>query len=165
MSTPGNEFREAEYLGLGFLAVTTSELLGRLLARQIIDDDDKYTLRRAMSFLEDVSSGVRLVISGGVNSNVSAVETVRKLAYSVEPLKLMQERIRSAEVEQKFENMADAIKAALSGSIIDGVDSKNLVVAKEFFCQLHVFLVSLIETKQRRTGIEAGFGVPLLAHA
>ena len=164
MSTPGNEFREAEYLGLGFLAVTSSELLDRLLTGQPIDDDDKHTLQRAEKFLKDVSSGAKLV-TGGVSSNVSAVETVRKLAYSVEPLKLMQDEIQSTEVGEAFERMADAIEVALSGGTIDEAARNNLIVARGFFRQLHVFLIGLIETDQRRTGIDTDFVSPMLAHA
>lgn len=120
MSTPDNEFREAEYLGLGFLAVTSSELLGRLLEGQDIDDDDSYTLRRAAKFLNDVSSGATLVTSGGITSNVSSFETVRKLAYSVEPLKLMQDEIHSADIGQVFDNMAVSINSALRRFISRG---------------------------------------------
>lgn len=163
MSAPGNEFREAEYLGLGFLAITSAELLDRLLAEQSIDDDDKYVLRRAAKFLKDVSSGVRLVTSGGVTSNVSAVDTVRKLAYSVEPLKLMQDKIQSAEVSEVFESMAEAIEAASLDSLAES-ERNNLAVAKDFFRQLHVFLLSMIEADQRRTGIDSDFGMPMLAH-
>jgi len=163
MSTPGSEFREAEYLGLGFLALTSSELLDQLLVGQHIDDDEKYMLQRAAKFLKDVSSGARLVTSGGVTSNVSAVETVRKLAYSVEPLKLMQDEIQSAEVGDAFDKMADSIEEALSG-VIEGAVRNDLIVAKDFFHQLHVFLVSMIDADQRRTGIDTDFGVPMLAH-
>ena len=165
MSTPGNEFREAEYLGLGFLAVSSSELLERLLAHQPIDDDDRYTLQRARGFLLDVASGARLVTEG-VSSNASATETVRKLAYSVEPLKLMQDEIRSAEVGSVFENMARSIEVSLD---IDPApkeeDLKNLGIAKDFFAQLHAFLVNLIEAGKRRTGSDLGLRVSLMDYA
>ncbi|MCU7904762.1 MAG: hypothetical protein KZQ76_02710 [Candidatus Thiodiazotropha sp. (ex Epidulcina cf. delphinae)] len=163
MSTPGNEFRQAEYLGLGFLAVTSSEILNRLLTGQLIDEDEKYTLRRAASFLKDVSSGAQLVNSG-VSSNVSAVDTVRKLAYSVEPLKLMQDEIQSAEVEAVFKKMADAIEVALNSSA-EVKASNDLIIAKDFFHQLHLFLVSLIEADQKRTGSDSSLDESLLAYA
>jgi hypothetical protein len=163
MSTPGNEFRQAEYLGLGFLAVTSCELLDRLLAGQTIDQDDEYTLRRAESFLKDVSSGARLVTSG-VGSNASAVETVRKLAYSVEPLKLMQDRIQAADVGNELDKMAAAIEAALSTSKVS-IKKEELTNAKDFFRGLHTFLSGLIESGQRRTGIDKSFGATLMGHA
>lgn len=163
MSTPGNEFREAEYLGLGFLAVTSSELLDRLLAGQEIDDDDKYTLGRAEKFLKDVSSGARLVTSG-VGANASAVENVRKLVYSVEPLKLIQEGIQSAQIVDAFENMANAIETALTYQI-DETQREILGIAKSFFHQLHIFLLDKIESEQRRVGINLSFGSSVLGHA
>ncbi|WP_125181306.1 hypothetical protein [Thiohalobacter thiocyanaticus] len=162
MSTPGNEFREAEYLGIGFLAISSSELIEKLLEGHQIDDDDKYVLRRAETFLNDVSSGARLVTSGGLNANVSAADSVRKLAYSVEPLKLMQDGIQSAEVGDVFQNMALSIEAALTNHI-DEITENNLCAAKEFFHQLHVFIMSLIETHQNRTGIDADLGMPMFA--
>lgn len=161
MSTPGSEFREAEYLGLGFLAVASSELLARLLAGQPIDDDDKYTLRRAKKFLEDASSGAQLV-NEGVHSNVSAVETVRKLSYSVEPLTLVHEQIRAAEAGVVLQRLADSIKQAVDTEVIDRA---NLEVAKNFFRQLHIFFLKLTEAGRRRTGVEENFGIQIMAHA
>ncbi len=162
MSTPGNEFRDAEYLGLSFLAVSSSELLERLLASQQIDEDDKYTLRRAEIFLKDVSSGARLVTSG-VSSNACAVETVRKLAFSVEPLKFMQDKIKADDVGEEFEKMASAIETALSPSNSQ-IKVEELNNAKEFFRQLSAFLVGLVESGQRRIGGDISFGSSLLSH-
>ncbi len=164
MSAPNNEFREAEYLGLGFLAVTSSELLDKLLEEKSLDEDEKYMLQRAGKFLRDVSSGAQLVTSGGVSSNVSAAETVRKLAYSVEPLKLMQDKIQSAKVGEAFENMANAIDAGLANSLGES-ERNDLKVATTFFHQLHVFLIGQVESRQQRTGIDPQFSMPLLAHA
>ncbi|MBI3095549.1 MAG: hypothetical protein HYY97_11830 [Rhodocyclales bacterium] len=163
MSTPGYEFREAEYLGLGYLAVSSSELLDRLLSHQPIDDDDRYTLRRAKCFLMDVSSGARLVKSG-VSSNASAVDSVRKLVYSVEPLKLMQDAIRSAEVGEVFEKIAGSIETAITVSEYDA-DRDDLIIAKDFFHQLHVFLVSSIESGRRRTSVDFGVNTNLMMYA
>ncbi|MFV1976002.1 MAG: hypothetical protein ACC651_09655 [Candidatus Scalindua sp.] len=163
MSTPGNEFREAEYLGLGFLAVTSSEILNQLLDGQPVDEDDKHTLRRAEKFLRDVSSGAQIVTSGGVNSNVSSVDTVRKLAFSVEPLKLMQEQIRTAAVGEVFNSMASSIEDSLTGDISEAMSS-NLILARDFFIQLNVFLMGLIDSDQRRTGIDGSLDAPSLAY-
>lgn len=162
MSTPGNEFRDAEYLGLSFLAVSSSELLERLLASLPIEEDDEYTLRRAENFLKDVSSGARLVTSG-VSSNACAVETVRKLAFSVEPLKFMQDRIKADDVGEEFEKMARAIETALSPNNSQ-IKVEELNNAKEFFRQLSAFLVGLVESGQRRIGGDISFGSSLLSH-
>lgn len=164
MSAPGNEFREAEYLGLGYLAVTSSELLDQLLSGVDIDDDDKYTLRRAKGFLNDVSSGARLVTSG-VSSNVSAVDSVRKLSFAVEPLKLMHEEVlKSADLGEAFEKMANSIDAAIGNSLTNE-DRNYLIAAKDFFRQLHLFFINLVEAGQRRTGIDIGFQSMLVANA
>lgn len=161
MSAPGNEFREAEYLGLGFLAVTSSELLNRLLEGKPIDEDDQHTLHRAINFLNDVSNGARLVNSG-VSSKANALETVSKFAYSVEPLKLMQDRIRSAEIEGAFKKMAISIESAISNSVNTDIDQSSLTNAKDFFSKLHVFLTDQIEASKRRTtGINIIFGSTL----
>lgn len=164
MSASGNEFREAEYLGLGFLAVTSSELLDQFLHGQSIEDeDDRYTLRRAETFLREVSNGARLVTSG-VSSDASAIETVRKLTYSVEPLKLIQDGIRSADVGQTFEDMAHAIDSAVTGDM-DQAERGSLVAAMNFFRQLHVFLIAQIEANQRRTSGDWSFGPTPPVHA
>ncbi len=150
MSAPGQEFQESEYLGLGLLAVTSATLIERLLSGQQIDDDDKYTLLRAKRFLADVSSGAKLVHSG-VSSNATAVENVRKLAYSVEPLQLMQERIKADEVESVFERVA----TSLEESVEKGPQANlrdDLVMAKDFFSQLQRFLLVLVESGKTRTG-------------
>lgn len=150
MSAPGQEFQESEYLGLGLLAVTSAALIDRLLSGQPIDDDDKYTLLRAKRFLADVSSGAKLVHSG-VSSNATAVENVRKLAYSVEPLQLMQERIKGEEVESVFERVA----TSLGESVQNGVQADlraDLLMAKDFFSQLQRFLLVLVESGKTRTG-------------
>lgn len=150
MSAPGHEFQESEYLGLGLLAVTSAALIDRLLLGQPIDDDDKYTLLRAKRFLADVSSGAKLVHSG-VSSHATAVENVRKLRYSVEPLQLMQEQIKSDEVESVFERVA----TSLEESVQKGAEAylrDDLVMAKDFFSQLQRFLMALVESRKTRTG-------------
>jgi hypothetical protein len=158
MSAPGLEFREAEYLGLGFLAISASELLERLLSGDKLDEDDKYTLKRAKRFLEDASSGAELVRSG-VGSTVNAVDSVRCLSYSVEPLKLMQQQIKASEVEKEFRTLAHAIAEAVDQSKIE---RGELALAKDFFRQLHFFFVDLAERDKRRTGFGNDFGVSLM---
>lgn len=161
MSAPGLEFREAEYLGLGFLAISASELLDRVLNGGQLDDDDKYTLNRAKRFLEDASSGAEIVKSG-VGNTVNAVDSVRCLSYSVEPLKLMQQQIKTSEVDKAFKMLADSIGAAVDAA---KVDRNGLTVAKDFFKQLHVFFVDLAESNKRKTGLGDGFGASLMLHA
>lgn len=162
MSAPGQEFREAEYLGLGYLAVSSSELLDRLIAGQQIDDDERHTLIRAQGFLRDVSSGAKLVTSG-VQGNASAIDTVQKLAYSVEPLKMMQDEFRTADVGDVLEKVAKSIQEELTEP--GAADRSDLELAKNFFHGLHLFLVSLVESGKRRTGVDLGMGSALLAHA
>ena len=162
MSAPGHEFREAEYLGLGYLAITSSELLARLMAGDQLSDDDKFTLRRAQDFLCDVSNGARLVTSG-IQRNASASDAIQKLSYAVEPLKLLQEEFRSADVGETLEKVAGSIGNALQAS--DGADRTDLELAKNFFRELHVFLANLVEVGKRRTGVDFGFGSALLSHA
>lgn len=150
MSAPGQEFQETEYLGLGLLAVTSAGLIERMLSGEQIDDDDKYTLLRAKRFLADVSSGAKLLHSGA-SANATAVESVRKLSYSVEPLQLMQERIKSDEVEFVFERVA----TSLERSVQEGAQANlrdDLLVAKDFFGQLQRFLLVLVESGKTRTG-------------
>lgn len=150
MSAPRQEFRESEYLGLGLLAVTSTGLIDRILSGEVLDDDDKHTLLRAKSFLHDVSSGAKLVTSG-VSSNVSAAETVRKLAYSVEPLTLMQENLKAADVGVVFDRMADSIEHSLTVAPTPA-ERDDLAIAKDFFQQLQAFLLNLVESGKRRTG-------------
>lgn len=149
MSAPGLEFREAEYLGLGFLAITSSELIKGLIAGHTINEDDRHTLLRAKRFLEDVSSGARLVTSGAT-SNVSAVDSVRKFAYAVEPLKFMQDHIRASDVGEAFPRIASAIQETVDSG--HPVDPESLAQAMDFFRQLHAFLTSLAAAGKRRTG-------------
>lgn len=150
MSAPRQEFRESEYLGLGLLAVTSTGLLDRILAGEQLDGDDKHTLRQATSFLHDVSSGAKLV-TAGVTSNVSAAESVRKLAYAVEPLGLMQRRIKEAEVGDVLNRVANTIEHSLQTP--PTVNERNdLEMAKDFFQQLQAFLLNLVESGKRRTG-------------
>ncbi|MDS4025727.1 MAG: hypothetical protein RKO25_01850 [Candidatus Contendobacter sp.] len=160
MSAPGNEFREAEYLGLGFLAVTSSELLDQLLAGKSIDEDDKHTLRRAIDFLKKASSGARLVNSG-VSSNANALETVSKFAYSVEPLRFVQDKTGSADIEAVFKKMATSIEVAMHNPASASIDRTSLTTAKNFFSKLHVLFTDLVEASKRRTGIDTIFGSAL----
>jgi len=160
MSAPGNEFCEAEYLGLSFLAVTSSELLDQLLAGNSIDEDDKYTLRRAIDFLKDASSGVRLVNSG-ISSNANALETVSKLSYSVEPLRFVQDNTGSADVEAVFTMMATSIEVAIDNPVNADIDRNSLTTAKNFFSKLHVLFTDLVEASKRRTGVDIIFGSAL----
>lgn len=158
MSAPRQEFRESEYLGLGLLAVTSGELIGRILDGNSLDEDDKHTLLRAKSFLHDVSSGAKLV-TAGVTSNVSAAESVRKLAYSVEPLALLQDQIKAADVDVVFDRMACSIEHSLI-EVPSKEEREDLVIAKAFFQQLQGFLLNLVESGKRRTG---ELGSPLRA--
>jgi hypothetical protein len=161
MSAPGLEFREAEYLGLGFLAISASELLDQLLTGGQLDDDDKYTLNRAKRFLEDASSGAELVKSG-IGSTVNAVDSVRCLSYSVEPLKVMRQKIKTSEVDTAFRTLAGSIGDAVDHAKID---RSELTVAKDFFKQLHFFFVELAERNKRKTGLCDAFGASLMLHA
>lgn len=157
MSAPGLEFREAEYLGISHMAITSDELIVRLLSGRQLSNDDKQRLRKAKKFLEDVSSGARLVTSG-VSSNVSAVETVRKLTYTMEPLKLVGDGINTAAAEAIFQQMAVAIGSAVD----DGsIDREKLQLASSFLRQLHLSLVNLTEASNRRTGVSLDVGNPL----
>lgn len=151
MSTPDSNFRETEYLGLGFLAVKSSVLLSRILEGQGINDDDKYTLKRAQDFLTEVSSGARLVNSGN-STNANAIESVRKLSYSVEPIRLMHEQIRAAEVEGIFNDMASAIESAIKSPNPEDLKKNELNRATEFFKALHTSLLNLVENNQKRFG-------------
>lgn len=150
MSAPGQEFRESEYLGLGLLAVTSSTLIDRILAGDGLDDDDKHTLLRATHFLHDVSSGAKLVTTG-VSSNASAADSVRKLAYSVEPLAFMQAHLKEAEVGDVFDRVAKTIEHSLV-TAPNADERGDLEIAKDFFYQLQAFLLSLVEAGKRRTG-------------
>lgn len=160
MSAPGNEFREAEYLGLSFLAVTSSELLDQLLAGKSLDEDDKYTLHRAIDFLKDASSGARLVNSG-VSSNANALETVSKLSYSVEPLRFVQDSTGSSDIEAIIEEMVNSIEEAIANPVNANIDEISLTNAKNFFSNLHVFFTDLVEASKRHTGINITFGSTL----
>ena len=151
MSTPDGNFRETEYLGLGFLAVKSSLLLSTLLEGHPINDDDKYTLKRAQDFLTDVSSGARLVTSGS-STNANAIESVRKLSYSVEPIRLMHEQICAAEVEDVFKGMASAIESAITSTNPVDLKKNELNRATEFFKVLHISLFNLVENNQKRLG-------------
>ncbi|ADI28410.1 hypothetical protein [Methylotenera versatilis] len=151
MSTPDGNFRETEYLGLGFLAVKSSVLLSRILQGQDINDDDKYILKRAQDFLTEVSSGARLVNSGN-STNANAIESVRKLSYSVEPIKLMHEQIRATEVEGVFNDMASAIESAIASPNPADLKENELNRATEFFKVLHLSLLNIVENKQKRFG-------------
>lgn len=153
MSAPGNEFREAEYLGLGFLAITSSELLDQLLGGGSLDEDDKYTLRRAIDFLKKASSGARLVNSG-VSSNANALETVSKLSYSVEPLRFVQDKTGSADIEAVFNKMVTSIEVAMDNPTNSGIEITSLTNAKDFFSNLYVIFTNLAEASKRRTGID-----------
>ncbi len=150
MSAPRQKFRESEYLGLGMLAVTSSTLISKLLEGGALNDDDKHTLRRASGFLHDVSSGAKLV-TAGVSSNVSAADSVRKLAYSVEPLTLMQKQIKEAEVGEVFDRVATTIEVSLAAAPTQA-QRTDLEIAKDFFQQLQTFLLNLVESGKRRTG-------------
>jgi hypothetical protein len=162
MSTPGHEFREAEYLGLGYLAVSTSELLDRVLSGQRLDADDMDTLERARQFLSDVSSGARLV-TAGTPSNVSPVESVRKFSYSVEPLGQMQENLRAADFGDAIDRMASSVGAVLEPGAHFNV--ADVTMTKDFFHQLHIFLVNMIEARKRKTGAEFSIGQASLENA
>lgn len=162
MSAPGQEFRESEYLGLGLLAVTSAGLIDRLLDGKPIDDDDKDTLSQAQQFLTKVASGAKLVNSG-VGSHVSAIDSVRMLSYSVEPLQLMQNNMKAAEVESVFERVA----ATLEQTVHSGASQQqreDLTLAKAFFGELQRFLLNLVESDKRRTG-DAGLRSVIPAYA
>lgn len=162
MSAPGQEFRESEYLGLGLLAVSSSGLIDRLLTGGALDDDDRHTLLRAKSFLHDVSSGAKLVTMG-VASNVSSADSVRKLAYSVEPLALMQDRIKAADVGVVFDRMANSIDHSLLAAPSQD-EREDLALAQTFFQQLQSFLLNLVESGKRRTG-DIGSALRAVQHA
>jgi len=150
MSAPGQEFRESEYLGLGMLAVTSSGLIDRILAGRPIDDDDKYTLMKAKDFLHDLSGGAKLVTSG-VASNVSAADSVRKLAYAVEPLSHLQKELNSADLGAALDRFADSLEHSLTA--LPGPNERaDLAMAKEFFQMLQSILLNLVEVGNRRTG-------------
>ena len=162
MSTPGQEIRDAEYLGLGYLAITSAELLERVLSGQPMDLDDAHNLTRARQFLVDAASGAKLVASG-VPSNVSPVETVRKFSYAVEPFRQVQHGVPPPDVGPFLEKMASAIDAALHND--PQVDRPQLEVAQSFFKFLHRMFLDVIESRRRRTGGDFSFGASMMAHA
>ncbi len=162
MSAPGQEFRDAEYLGWGYLAVTSVELLERVLAGQALDQDDAHNLERARQFLVDAASGAKLVQSG-VPSNVSPVETVRKFSYAVEPLRHVRHNLPPPEVGLVFDKMASSIDAALHQGA--QADRTELAFTKSFFQQLHHMLLDIIESGKRRTGTDFSFGASMMVHA
>lgn len=162
MSTPGQEFRDAEYLGWGYLAITSVELLERALADQPLDMDDVHNLQRARQFLIDAASGAKLVQSG-VPSNVSPVETVRKFSYIMEPLRLSRHGQPPPEVGPVLDMMASSIEDALRPG--GQADQAQLAFAKAFFQQMHYVLLDLIESGKRRTGTEFSFGASMMALA
>lgn len=161
MSTPGQEFRDAEYLGWGYLAITSAELLERVLAGQSLDADDAHSLKRAQQFLTDAASGAKLVQSG-VPSNVSPVETVRKFSYVMEPLRLSRSDL-PPEVGSALDDMASSINAALQTGA--QVDRTQLVFAKTFFQNMHHVLLDIVESGKRRTGTDFSFGASMMATA
>lgn len=161
MSAPSLHFREAEYLGLSFLAVSTSELLEQVLGGRQLDEDEKHTLLRARRFLEEASNGALLVTSG-VHSNVSAADTVRKLSYSVEPLKVLQHALKAADADVALKQLAKSIEDVVQAHRLD---RDSLSIARDFFQQLHLFFVTLIEKGKRRTGLDQDLGSSLMAHA
>lgn len=160
MSTPGQEFRDAEYLGWGYLAITSAELLERVLANQPLDGDDAHTLQRARQFLVDAASGAKLVQSG-VPSNVSPVETVRKFSYAMEPLRLSRHGQPPPEVGPVLDMMASSIDAALQPGA--QADRAQLAFAKAFFQHMHHMLLDIIESGKRRTGTDFSFSASLMA--
>lgn len=162
MSAPGREFRDAEYLGWGYLAITSVELLERVLAGQPLDQDDAHNLRRARQFLVDAASGAKLVQSG-VPSNVSPVETVRKFSYAVEPLRHVRHNLPPPEVGRVFDKMASSIDAALHQGA--QADRAELAFTKSFFQQLHHMLLDVIESGKRRTGTDFSFGGSMMVRA
>lgn len=164
MSAPNQQFREAEYLGWGYVAVTSSEILQRLLAGQAPDQDDKHYLERAKQFLSDAASGAKLV-SMGVPSHVSPVETVRKFSYSVAPLRQVQGNGAGAppDVAAALEAMIKSIDDALRNGRPE--DPGLLTVTKDFFMQLHRVLLDIVESGKRRTGTDFTFGRSLFAQA
>lgn len=162
MSTPGQEFRDAEYLGWGYLAITSVELLERFLAGQALDQDDAHNLERARQFLIDAASGAKLVQSG-VPSNVSPVETVRKFSYVMEPLRQIQHDLATPEVGLVLDKMATSIDAALHQG--GQPDRAQLAFAKAFFQHMHYMLLDIIESGKRRTGTNFSFGASMMSHA
>ena len=161
MSTPGQEFRDAEYLGWGYLAITSAELLERVLAGQPLDQDDAHNLERARQFLIDASSGAKLVQSG-VPSNVSPVETVRKFSYVMEPLRLSRHGLPPPEVGPVLDKMASSIDAVLQPGA--QADHAQLAFAKTFFQHMHHMLLDIIESGKRRTGTDFSFGASMMAY-
>lgn len=162
MSTPGQEFRDADYLGYGYLAITSAELLERLLAGQALDGDEAHNLKRARQFLVDAASGAKLVQSG-VPSNVSPVETVRKFSYVMEPLRMSRHDLPPPDVGSVLEGMATSIDAALQAGIQP--DRAQLVFAKTFFQHMHEVLLDIVESGKRRTGTDFSFGATMTAFA
>lgn len=162
MSTPGQEFRDAEYLGWDYLAITSVELLERVLAGQALDQDDAHNLDRARQFLIDAASGAKLVQSG-VPSNVSPVESVRKFSYVMEPLRLARHDLPPPEVGAALDRMASSIDAAIHPG--NPPDRAQLAFAKTFFQYLHHMLLDIIESGKRRTGTNFTFGASLMSHA
>lgn len=162
MSTPGQEFRDADYLGWGYLAITSVELLERVLAGQSLDADDAHILKRARQFLIDAASGAKLVQSG-VPSNVSPVETVRKFSYVMEPLRLSRSDLPPPEVGSVLDGMASSIDAALQRGA--QADRAQLLFAKTFFEHMHHMLLDIIESGKRRTGTDFSFGTSMMARA
>jgi hypothetical protein len=162
MSAPGQEFRESEYLGLGMLAVTSSGLIDRILSGAPIDDDDRYTLSKAKDFLHDLSSGAKLVTSG-VASNVSAADSVRKLAYAVEPLSQIQKQLKSADLGAELDRVADSLEHSLA-AVPGPAERADLAVAKDFFQMLQSILLGLVEVGNRRTG-ELASGLRTMQYA
>jgi hypothetical protein len=162
MSTPGQEFRDADYLGWGYLAITSAELLERVLAGQQLDMDDAHSLKRARQFLIDAASGAKLVQSG-VPSNVSPVETVRKFSYVMEPLRLSRRDLPPPEVGKALDDMASSIDAALAAGA--QADTAQLKLTKTFFMNMHHMLLDIVESGKRRTGTDFAFGASMMAQA
>ncbi len=162
MSTLGQEFRDADYLGWGYLAITSVELLERLLKGEMLDEDDAYSLKQAKQFLIDAASGAKLVQSG-VPSNVSPVETVRKFSYVMEPLRLSRSSLPTLEVVSTLDGMASSLDAALKTGA--QADPKQLAFAKTFFQHMYHTLIDIIESGKRRTGTDFSFGTSMMARA
>lgn len=162
MSTPGLEFHDAEYLGWGYLAITSVELLDRVLGGQHLDADDAHNLKRAQKFLVDAASGAKLV-TAGVPSHASPVETVRTFSYAVKPLRQVRNDVPPPEVGAALDRMASSIDTALRQGA--PVDSAQLTFARDFFKQLHHLLLDIVESGKRRTGADFSLGGSLMAHA
>ena len=157
MGAPNQLLRDAETIGIGFLASRTSSVLRQLLDGKKIGNDEVHVLEDASRFLQDISDGARFTASGNFREGASPSRSIAALDVAFGAIDVLKQLVSDEHgVARFFEDLASAVtKAGSSGNSQEIADS--LRTADQFFEALGTWLSNELRSRKPLIGTRRNF--------